>query len=71
MSSNGSGKLNTSKSSSARRTATGSSTKNGKEELHKRSTNGEEGEGIQRGVKTKKRYREGLMREGEKGSSEE
>ncbi|XP_049930224.1 UPF0606 protein KIAA1549L [Epinephelus moara] len=39
VSSNGSGKLNTSKSSSARRTATGSSTKNGKEELHKRSTN--------------------------------
>ncbi|XP_076589048.1 UPF0606 protein KIAA1549L isoform X2 [Chaetodon auriga] len=39
MSSNGSGKLNTSKSSSARRTATGSSSKNGKEELHKRSTN--------------------------------
>ncbi|XP_059190448.1 UPF0606 protein KIAA1549L isoform X2 [Centropristis striata] len=39
VSSNGSGKLNTSKSSSARRTATGSSSKNGKEELHKRSTN--------------------------------
>ncbi|XP_068595726.1 UPF0606 protein KIAA1549L [Brachionichthys hirsutus] len=39
MSSNGSGKLNTSKSSSARRTATTSSSKNGKEELHKRSTN--------------------------------
>nr|XP_046248976.1 UPF0606 protein KIAA1549L isoform X2 [Scatophagus argus] len=39
MSSNGSGKLNTSKSSSARRTTTGSSSKNGKEELHKRSTN--------------------------------
>ncbi|KAM3609952.1 uncharacterized protein V6R79_022818 [Siganus canaliculatus] len=39
MSSNGSGKLNTSKSSSARRTATGGSSKNGKEELHKRSTN--------------------------------
>ncbi|KAM4572359.1 UPF0606 protein KIAA1549L isoform 2-T2 [Odontesthes bonariensis] len=36
VSSNGSGKLNTSKSSSARRTATGSSSKNGKEELHKR-----------------------------------
>lgn len=46
MSSNGSGKLNTSKSSSARRTATGSSSKNGKEELHKRSTNGEEEEGV-------------------------
>lgn len=42
MSSNSSGKLNTSKSSSARRTATGSSSKNGKEELHKRGTNGEE-----------------------------
>ncbi|XP_040893607.1 UPF0606 protein KIAA1549L [Toxotes jaculatrix] len=39
VSSNGSGKLNASKSSSARRTATGSSSKNGKEELHKRSTN--------------------------------
>ncbi|XP_029008460.1 UPF0606 protein KIAA1549L isoform X2 [Betta splendens] len=39
VSSKGSGKLNTSKSSSARRTATGSSSKNGKEELHKRSTN--------------------------------
>ncbi|XP_030587279.1 UPF0606 protein KIAA1549L isoform X2 [Archocentrus centrarchus] len=39
VSSNGSGKLNTSKSSSARRTATGSSSKNGKEELHKRGTN--------------------------------
>ncbi|XP_031731552.1 UPF0606 protein KIAA1549L isoform X2 [Anarrhichthys ocellatus] len=39
VSSSGSGKLNTSKSSSARRTATGSSSKNGKEELHKRSTN--------------------------------
>ncbi|KAK2841849.1 hypothetical protein Q5P01_012049 [Channa striata] len=39
VSSNGSGKLNTSKSSSARRTTTGSSSKNGKEELHKRSAN--------------------------------
>ncbi|XP_037306722.2 UPF0606 protein KIAA1549L isoform X2 [Pungitius pungitius] len=39
VSSSGSGKLNTSKSSSARRTVTGSSSKNGKEELHKRSTN--------------------------------
>ncbi|XP_014864626.1 PREDICTED: UPF0606 protein KIAA1549L-like isoform X2 [Poecilia mexicana] len=39
VSSNSSGKLNTSKSSSARRTATGSSIKNGKEELHKRSNN--------------------------------
>ncbi|XP_047189462.1 UPF0606 protein KIAA1549L isoform X2 [Scophthalmus maximus] len=40
VSSGGSGKLNTSKTSSARRTATGSSTaKNGKEELHKRSAN--------------------------------
>ncbi|KAM9376117.1 UPF0606 protein KIAA1549L [Pholidichthys leucotaenia] len=39
VSSNGSGKLSTSKSSSARRTATGSSNKNGKEELHKRGTN--------------------------------
>ncbi|XP_013767881.1 UPF0606 protein KIAA1549L isoform X1 [Pundamilia nyererei] len=39
VSSNGSGKLNTSKSSSARRTATGSSSKNGKEELHKRGAN--------------------------------
>ncbi|KAM9753941.1 UPF0606 protein KIAA1549L isoform 2-T2 [Menidia menidia] len=36
VSSNGSGKLNTSKSSSARRTATGGSSKNGKEDLHKR-----------------------------------
>lgn len=44
MSSNGSGKLNTSKSSSARRTATGGSSKNGKEELHKRSGNGEQQE---------------------------
>ncbi|KAF0040930.1 hypothetical protein F2P81_006828 [Scophthalmus maximus] len=45
VSSGGSGKLNTSKTSSARRTATGSSTaKNGKEELHKRSANGEEEE---------------------------
>ncbi|XP_077372520.1 UPF0606 protein KIAA1549L isoform X3 [Festucalex cinctus] len=39
MSSNSSGKLNASKSSSARKTATGSSCKNGKEDLHKRSTN--------------------------------
>ncbi|KAM4553765.1 UPF0606 protein KIAA1549L isoform 2-T2 [Fundulus diaphanus] len=39
VSSNSSGKLNTSKSSSARRTATGNSSKNGKEELHKRSNN--------------------------------
>ncbi|KAG7521771.1 hypothetical protein JOB18_006439 [Solea senegalensis] len=40
VSSSGSGKLNTSKSSTARRTATGSgSVKNGKEELHKRSGN--------------------------------
>ncbi|XP_077424414.1 UPF0606 protein KIAA1549L isoform X3 [Vanacampus margaritifer] len=39
MSSNSSGKLNGSKSSSARKTATGSSCKNGKEDLHKRSTN--------------------------------
>ncbi|XP_018559604.1 LOW QUALITY PROTEIN: UPF0606 protein KIAA1549L [Lates calcarifer] len=39
VSSNGSGKLNTSKTSSARRTTTGSSSKNGKEELHKRNTN--------------------------------
>ncbi|XP_013867622.1 UPF0606 protein KIAA1549L [Austrofundulus limnaeus] len=39
MSSHSSGKLNTSKSSSARRTATGSSGKNGKEELHKRGAN--------------------------------
>ncbi|XP_039988128.1 UPF0606 protein KIAA1549L [Xiphias gladius] len=39
VSSNGSGKMNTSKSSSARRTVTGSSGKNGKEELHKRSNN--------------------------------
>ncbi|XP_077938598.1 UPF0606 protein KIAA1549L isoform X5 [Gasterosteus aculeatus] len=39
VSSIGSGKLNTSKSSSARRTMTSSSSKNGKEELHKRSTN--------------------------------
>ncbi|XP_029290196.1 UPF0606 protein KIAA1549L isoform X2 [Cottoperca gobio] len=39
VSSNGSGKLNTSKTSSARRTATSSSGRNGKEELHKRSTN--------------------------------
>ncbi|XP_054884657.1 UPF0606 protein KIAA1549L isoform X1 [Poeciliopsis prolifica] len=39
VSSNSSGKLNTSKTSSARRTATGSSIKNGKEELHKRSNN--------------------------------
>ncbi|XP_072242698.1 UPF0606 protein KIAA1549L isoform X2 [Leuresthes tenuis] len=39
VSSKGSGKLNTSKSSSARRTATGSSSKNGKEELHKRGPN--------------------------------
>lgn len=46
MSSNGSGKLNTSKSSSARRTATGGSSKNGKEELHKRSANGEEEEKV-------------------------
>ncbi|KAF3689191.1 UPF0606 protein KIAA1549L [Channa argus] len=38
VSSNGSGKLNTSKNSSARRTTTGSSTKNGKDDLHKRST---------------------------------
>lgn len=56
MSSNGSGKLNTSKSSSARRTTTGSSSKNGKEELHKRSTNGEEddGEEIWKGVRREK-----------------
>ncbi|XP_053175490.1 UPF0606 protein KIAA1549L [Scomber japonicus] len=39
VSSSSSGKLNTSKSSSARRTATGSSGKNGKEDLHKRSAN--------------------------------
>uniref|UniRef100_UPI0037E8A959 UPF0606 protein KIAA1549L isoform X2 n=1 Tax=Semicossyphus pulcher TaxID=241346 RepID=UPI0037E8A959 len=39
MSSNGSGKLNTSKSSSARRPATSNSSKNVKEELHKRSAN--------------------------------
>ncbi|XP_034734193.1 UPF0606 protein KIAA1549L isoform X2 [Etheostoma cragini] len=39
VSSKGSGKLNTSKTSSARRTATSSSSKNGKEELHKRSPN--------------------------------
>uniref|UniRef100_A0A1A8GBN7 KIAA1549-like a n=1 Tax=Nothobranchius korthausae TaxID=1143690 RepID=A0A1A8GBN7_9TELE len=39
VSSNSSGKQNTSKSSSARRTATGSSSKNAKEELHKRGTN--------------------------------
>ncbi|XP_034033108.1 UPF0606 protein KIAA1549L isoform X2 [Thalassophryne amazonica] len=39
VSSNGSGKLNTSKSSSARRTTASSGSKNGKEELHKRSTN--------------------------------
>ncbi|CAB1455231.1 unnamed protein product [Pleuronectes platessa] len=44
VSSGGSTKMNASKSSSARRTATGSSTKNAKEELHKRSTNGEEEE---------------------------
>ncbi|XP_029952847.1 UPF0606 protein KIAA1549L-like [Salarias fasciatus] len=36
VSSNGSGKLNTSKSSSARMTVTGSSSKNGKEELQRR-----------------------------------
>ncbi|XP_056138347.1 UPF0606 protein KIAA1549L [Lampris incognitus] len=39
MSSNGSGKLNTSKSSSARRTTASTSSKNGKEELHKRNNN--------------------------------
>ncbi|XP_061140104.1 UPF0606 protein KIAA1549L isoform X2 [Syngnathus typhle] len=39
MSSNSSGKLNTSKCSSARKTATGGSCKNGKEDLHKRSAN--------------------------------
>ncbi|XP_041652502.1 UPF0606 protein KIAA1549L isoform X2 [Cheilinus undulatus] len=39
MSSNGSGKLNTSKSSSARRPPTSNSIKNAKEELLKRSTN--------------------------------
>ncbi|XP_040024597.2 UPF0606 protein KIAA1549L-like isoform X2 [Gasterosteus aculeatus] len=39
VSSIGSGKLNTSKSSSARRTMTSSSSKNGKEELHKWRTN--------------------------------
>ncbi|XP_051917946.1 UPF0606 protein KIAA1549L isoform X2 [Hippocampus zosterae] len=39
MSSNSSGKLNASKSSSARKTATGSSCKNGKEDLYKRSAN--------------------------------
>ncbi|XP_057693434.1 UPF0606 protein KIAA1549L isoform X1 [Corythoichthys intestinalis] len=39
MSSNSSGKLNASKSSSARKTATGGSCKNGKDDLHKRSAN--------------------------------
>ncbi|XP_077566344.1 UPF0606 protein KIAA1549L isoform X3 [Stigmatopora nigra] len=39
MSSNSSGKLNASKSSSARKTATGGSWKNGKDDLHKRSAN--------------------------------
>ncbi|XP_061825788.2 UPF0606 protein KIAA1549L isoform X1 [Nerophis lumbriciformis] len=39
MSSNSSGKLNASKSSSARKTATGGSCKNGKEDLHKKNTN--------------------------------
>lgn len=68
MSSNGSGKLNTSKSSSARRTATGSSSgKNGKEELHKRSTNGENGEEEEGGVvkreREKIRYREWMREE--------
>lgn len=43
VSSNGSGKLNNSKSSSVRRTTTNSS-KSGKEELHKRSTIGEDEE---------------------------
>ncbi|XP_061629096.1 UPF0606 protein KIAA1549L isoform X2 [Phyllopteryx taeniolatus] len=39
MSSNSSGKMNASKNSSARKTATGGSCKNGKEDLHKRSAN--------------------------------
>lgn len=41
MSSHGSGKLNTGKSSSARRTTMSNSSKTGKEELHKKSANGE------------------------------
>lgn len=41
MSSHGSGKLNTGKSSSARRTTMSNSSKSGKEELHKKSSTGE------------------------------
>lgn len=41
MSSHGSGKLNTGKSSSARRTTMSNSSKTGKDELHKKSSSGE------------------------------
>lgn len=46
MSSHGSGKLNTGKSSSARRTTMSNSSKTGKEELHKK--NGERGGGARK-----------------------
>lgn len=45
MSSHGSGKLNSGKSSSARRTTMSNSSKTGKEELHKKSGSGEDQDG--------------------------